>query len=265
MIAQVIGCLWFYIGNYNMKRETGWIYNLLLETDMSQYDTLTTYITSLYWVFATLSTLGYGDFYAQAMNEYLFTMVIEFMGVFLFAYTMGNINNLIEKLDDDHNEYLENEVEQLDQWLMKIDRANPNNRLNAKLVENIKDTLVTYWKMDHLVVQKYGFLEQLPVQLRDELIVFLFQSFIKSFHIFFSGLEEGFIQQIVINLFPRKFGPKDEIITKGKGSRHIYFIVQGEVCISSKDEIEKYVMLRKGSYFGDYLVFFKLRSSNYFM
>lgn len=36
------------------------------------------------------------------------------MGVFLFAYMMGNINNLIEKLDDDVDEYLENELEKLD-------------------------------------------------------------------------------------------------------------------------------------------------------
>ena len=40
-------------------------------------------------------------------------MLIEFMGVFLFAYLMGNINNLIEKLDDSHEEYVENETEPL--------------------------------------------------------------------------------------------------------------------------------------------------------
>lgn len=73
-------------------------------------------------------------------------MVIEFMGVFLFAYMMGNINNLIEKLDDDHNEYLENELEKLDQWLMKIDRANPRKKLKREMVTAIKDALETYWK-----------------------------------------------------------------------------------------------------------------------
>ena len=37
---------------------------------------------------------------------------------------MGNINMLVEKLDDDHLEYLEIENEILDEWLVKISRAN---------------------------------------------------------------------------------------------------------------------------------------------
>lgn len=41
-------------------------------------------------------------------------MMVEFLGVFVFAYMMGNINNLVEKLDDTHLEYLEIESELLD-------------------------------------------------------------------------------------------------------------------------------------------------------
>ena len=106
-------------------------------------------------------------------------MMIEFMGVFLFAYMMGDINNLIEKLDDDHDEYLENELEKLDQWLMKIDRANPRKKLKREIVSAIKDALETYWKMDHLVVQENSFLEQLPPKIRSELINHLFTKFLK--------------------------------------------------------------------------------------
>lgn len=87
-------------------------------------DRQTHYITSLYWVFTTLTTLGYGDYFGLTTNELVFTMLVQFLGVFVFAYMMGNINILVEKLDDDHLEYLEIENEKLDQWLIKISRAN---------------------------------------------------------------------------------------------------------------------------------------------
>ena len=119
-------------------------------------------------MFTTLSTLGYGDYFPVTIREYLYTMAIEFMGVFLFAYMMGNINGLIEKLDDDHNEYIENESELLDQWLMKIDRANPKKRLDNDLVQKIKDSLMSYWKNDHLIIQKNDFLYQLPLEIKRE-------------------------------------------------------------------------------------------------
>lgn len=131
-------------------------------------DKATIYITSLYWVFTTLSTLGYGDYFPVVRNEYIFTMAIEFMGVFLFAYMMGNINGLVQKLDDDHEEYIENEMEVLDQWLMKIDRANPKKRLDEKRVERIKNSLKTYWEKDHLIIQNNDFLHQLPVEIKSE-------------------------------------------------------------------------------------------------
>lgn len=261
--AHFISCVWYWIGFMNMKVSKGWIYTLIQQNSI-EYSETTTYISSIYWVFTTLSTLGYGDITPRERYEYLFTMMIEFMGVFLFAYMMGNINNLIEKLDDDHNEYLENELEKLDQWLMKIDRANPRKKLKKEMVSAIKDALETYWKMDHLVVQDNTFLEQLPPKLRDELIEHLFSKFMDTFFIFFEGVERGFQHQVVINLFPRKFHDKEEIISVDTSSKHIYFITKGTVRIGSKNGIAEYVELPEYSYFGDYLFFFRLKSSNAF-
>lgn len=171
LAAQSIGSVWFYIGFLNLKEDKGWIYDRLLKQGTVPYHQTTTYITSIYWVFTTLSTLGYGDIFPVEKNEYLFTMLIEFMGVFLFAYMMGNINNLIEKLDDDVDEYLENELEKLDQWLMKINRANSHRKLKHDMVVKIKDALKTYWTLDHVVVQQNGFLDQLPVGMRKNVFI----------------------------------------------------------------------------------------------
>jgi CRP-like cAMP-binding protein len=266
LIGQVFGSIWYYIGEINITEyDEGWIKYFLVK-DGVRADQTTIYITSIYWVFTTLSTLGYGDYFPVVRNEYLFTMSIEFMGVFLFAYMMGNINVLIEKLDDDHNEYIENEFEVLDQWLMKIDRANPKKRLNQERVDKIRGSLKTYWEKDHSSIQKGDFLHQLPVELKSELINHLFKNFMDStFRIFFTGLEEKFKQEIVVNLYPRKYQKNEEIIPIDSGAKNLYFIVKGKVTISSKEKIMDYVELQEGSYFGDYLIFFRLRSSNAFI
>ena len=84
---------------------------------------------------------------------------------------MGNINNLIEKLDDNHLEFMEEENELLDQWIMKIDRANPKRRLQPEMIKHIKDFFRTYWQKDHTMIQdEYPFLNQLPLDLRSKVL-----------------------------------------------------------------------------------------------
>jgi len=110
-----------------------------VETDAS------TYISSIYWTYTTLSTLGYGDIYGKTNEEYLYTMGVEFIGVFIFAYMMSNINNLIQKLNDDHLEILEGKSEELDQWILKLDRANIDKKLPSELFDEIKNFFRNYW------------------------------------------------------------------------------------------------------------------------
>jgi len=82
---------------------------------------------------------------------------------------MSNINNLIEKLDDDHVEILENKSEELDQWILKIDRANRDRKLTTELVDEIKAFFRNYWQKDHTMIQNDEcFLNQMPRDLRSK-------------------------------------------------------------------------------------------------
>eukprot|EP01017_Pseudomicrothorax_dubius_P040668 TRINITY_DN639_c0_g1_i1.p1 TRINITY_DN639_c0_g1~~TRINITY_DN639_c0_g1_i1.p1 ORF type:complete len:723 (-),score=156.32 TRINITY_DN639_c0_g1_i1:1838-4006(-) len=269
-IAQIIACIWYYLGNQTGILEgeivtDGWINNVLAKVTQDT-DLSTKYITSIYWVFTTLSTVGYGDFYPFTTNEYLFTMSIEFLGVFLFAYAMGNINNLVQKLDDDHIEIIENEQEQLDQWIMKIDNSNPTRKLQPELIDRVKEFFMVYWQKDHTTIQdEYPFLSQLPIQTKHKLVYHLFGDFAKQFKIFFDGLEEAFKIEILVNLYPRKFEKESDIVEVETTAKEVYFITKGKVTISSKDGVLRYLELPQWSYFGEHLVFFKIKSSNAFM
>lgn len=65
-----------------MRMMSGWVHEQLYLNKSNNLDDIglnisTEYVASLYWVITTLTTLGYGDFYAQTTNEYIFTMFVE--------------------------------------------------------------------------------------------------------------------------------------------------------------------------------------------
>jgi len=81
--------------------------------------------------------------------------------------------------------------EELDQWLMKIDRANPKRRLKKYQVDNIVNFFQHYNRENISQIQDdYPFLRQLPKDLKAELLLYIFRNFIGVFKTFFAGLEE---------------------------------------------------------------------------
>jgi len=62
---------------------------------MNLEDKYTVMVTSYYWVITTLTTVGYGDYKGFTAHEYLFQMMIEFLGIALFSFLMGSINTLV--------------------------------------------------------------------------------------------------------------------------------------------------------------------------
>ena len=55
------------------------------------------YVSAVYWVITTLTTVGYGDYKGYTTSEYVFQLIVEFLGIGVFSYLMGSINNLISQ------------------------------------------------------------------------------------------------------------------------------------------------------------------------
>lgn len=94
---HILGCLWIGIG---FAVECSWLEaggggcndgNKAVNPDNDNE----LYIQSIYFVITTLTTLGYGDFKGYTTTEYLFQMIVEFLGIGVFSYLMGSINELV--------------------------------------------------------------------------------------------------------------------------------------------------------------------------
>ena len=76
--------------------------HLDIDAVVSYADRRTSYITSLYWAFTTLTTVGFGDIVPSTNIERLFAMFVMLMGSVIYATIFGNVSLLVQNFDKQH-------------------------------------------------------------------------------------------------------------------------------------------------------------------
>lgn len=223
---HVLACCWIYIG---LKFDCTWL-KAGCNEDNYQFANPDTslinsekeyqvFVTAVYWVITTLTTVGYGDFKGFSNEEYVFQMVVEFLGIGLFSFLMGSINNLVvseQKLQD----IIDDKIEDLDIWLRKLDKSR-SKILPKPLYDNIKDFVEKSFYFDYNQIRSQEFFEQLKPKIRFKLVETLFSGFIENFDYMFNdhqfGFEGGreFICDFLSNLYSRIYLPGEDIVLKG--------------------------------------------------
>jgi len=105
----------------------------------------------------TLTTVGYGDHTGSTTYEYVFCMILEFIGLSFFSFLMGSINNMLKK-SDNFESLIDEKLSLLDIWIKKIERSNKPYYIPPDLYSNIKQYVHDAFMYDfNLIIEEFNF------------------------------------------------------------------------------------------------------------
>ncbi len=238
LIDHWVACFWFFIGEIAKDSGESWFINSSLESA-----SLTTkYLTSLYWSITTLTTVGYGDITPTNDLEIVFTLVVMFLGVSMYAFIIGNVASLIANFDARQARFRE-KLDQIQAYMRE-------RRIPSDLQQRVRQYYQYMWEYSHDDSMDINFLDELPHSLKTSIYLCLHRELLEKVPLF-QDADQGFIEDLVIKLRPRILPPNDYIIREDQIGHEMYFIKRGEVMAFSEKTGRVYRTMSAGSFFGE--------------
>jgi hypothetical protein len=183
LLSNLLACVWIRVNKFN------------------ELDSVDDYIRSYYFLFATATTIGYGDVTVDHKNpsivktRYTIACVLIIFAIVFYAYVQAKIlqvksqfGGLDAVLSDGLNEF--------EDW-MAVRNMSHGVSISARYEKNLKDYFVYMLRTDlHSALQIGGYIEQVSHSIREVILERTSSSFISKFS-FFKLLPESLAVKII--------------------------------------------------------------------
>jgi len=202
------------------------------------------YVVSLFWTMSIVTGLG-STKVAETYAENGFTLVIMLLGVFIFAYVIGEVGALVDTVNMNRKAF--------QQRLHYVTRFAHDHGVPEELKQKIVKFFSYLWSVNEGYDRK-KVLSHLPIAMQMDVNMFLCRSTFEATPLF-KGTEKGFIPALLNHVSLMVCVPNQWIIHKSAhvGDR-VYFIVEGECQVLIGDSLKQQVIktLVSGENFGEY-------------
>jgi hyperpolarization activated cyclic nucleotide-gated potassium channel 2 len=244
LVAHWLACLWFFLGSSGQDiHPITWITVAGIQ-DKSNWEQ---YVTSLYWAFTTIATVGYGDIAPITLEEKIFAMTTMIISSGVFAYTLGSIGTLVSEQNALENTYRE--------AMVSVNSYMKSKRLGKDLQLRVRRYLDYLWeKKKKNKIDEKEVLELLSEPLRDEIYGYINAYIVRTCKVF-ESFDDTFVAQLTRSLDSETFAPGDQIFESGEISDKIYYITSGVIEIYHQNTQMVFTHLKNKAYFGEIAFF----------
>lgn len=243
MAVHIMACLWHFSCKIDEFSPDTWV----VRNNLQDKDTFFLYLTSVYWVICTLSTVGYGDVSAYTTLEKLLSIIWMLLSLYFYAFTIGSLSALLSRS--------KSKSQTFSLKIAKVEEISAKLGLSKEMTSRIKRTLKSSTKFSGFTWKdKVSLLDELPKKLRLKLAAAMHGGAGKKLEFF--KKREGLMAKLMPLLVPYTWNSGENIYEPGDRSDEIYFVVKGTVFYEYHGK--SVFRICTFDYFGDVEVIFKV-------
>ena len=208
---NLCSCLFIFIGKNSYP---GWI----MKINIHDEPYIDIYITSIYFILVTITTVGYGDITGDSYLEIIYQMFLLIIGTIAYSFVISYISNYIVKINQKSMTFEKN-LGILEE--IRLNNPNLKNSVYLEVLKNLHNEQL-YEKKDKSLL-----FDCLPYSLKNKLIMEMYKPFIENFIFFKDNENSDFIVKVVTSLKPLLSFKGDILIQEGDFIKEIFFVKKG--------------------------------------
>ena len=204
--------------------------NWLLANNSQDNDFIHNYIISSYSLIETLTTVGYGDVVCQSNIERIFQIFFLGVGVIAYSYLISSFGNLFKNESQSSIKY-SNNMKILEE--IRVDYPKMPYKLYNKIYNYIESRNMAEKKSDANILTN-----SLPFNLKNALLLIMYQVHIRNFQIFKGCENSNFIIEILSNFVPSTSKKSEFLVYEGEMIEDIIIIKDGRLSLEAAIDME---------------------------
>lgn len=213
--VHLLSCVFIFLGQLDYPN---WIYTQGFE--MKQH--LPIYITSFYYICATVFTIGYGDVTSVSTYERVFNLLLLVVGIMIYSWSVTSLSNYVQSVDSKTLDY-QKKVAILEQIRVT------HEKMPSSLYDKISRFLL--YKLHNEKKDKNDIVDNLPIGLRNKLIIEMYRGIINKF-IFFKNFDNtDFIIKVILAFKPIQATKNERLVNEGDYIQEIIFVKRGSLAL----------------------------------
>ena len=210
---HTLSCLFIFFGQ---NAYPSWIIKTNLDT--SSFTKI--YITSIYYILQTVTTVGYGDISGVNYYERFFSLILLLVGIMVYSYTVTSMSTYIKAQDEKTLDY-QKKCKILED--IRISHKKMSYELYDKIARYLKYRMMNEKKDKNIII------ECLPIGLRNNLIFEMYKPIIKNF-VFFKNFDNmDFIVRVILAFRPILAVHSDILVKEGDYIEEVIFVKTGSL------------------------------------
>lgn len=229
-ITHILNCIFIFLGTIDYP---SWI----ISAGLNNKEFHILYINAMYFNLTTIFSVGYGDITAKNLYEKYYNVFLMMIGVMMYSFALSSVSHIIHL----HNKKKKN-YEEKKTYLENLNFKYNIDFTNSSLYSKISKHLTHEYNYDK--VNKNQLLFELPIILRNQIIMNMYADIINSFNFFKDcNGDVDFITQAILILKPTISTKADILIKQGDFVEEIIFVKRGilqleTILLSKKDDIK---------------------------